>query len=597
VALNSKIVLYAAGECGQSYYRQIQMTRYCEVVLWVDIAYETARVNFGLPVFAPCEILSVDFDFVVIAVSKNSIAETILNNLIEEFKVDESKIIREVHDLNDVNYNYHWQEFAYVGNKRDEELQEILPIELLGIQRLDVIVRYLVCKDFIYGIQDDLHASLYARMQLARVKGISDIKNFWNNDIKLNVDEMLDSYSKLYFSLKENGYDRDKPIPVSSSNNTFIDGSHRIAASLALEKSIWIKYFGNIKGNCNYGYKWFVENGFCQNDLILILRGYADLARNCGIVILYGPIIEHWEYLTKYLSKQFKLVGYFDRDFSRNFYAFENMIHEIYNDNSYNNFYLDYKLTFLEKCQLKIRVILLQGDDNEFFYSLKKEKESIRKAMYFDVGNSPIIIHASDNLVEYNHMKKVLLSENNLKTLEIRIKSNYGEILVKRLDDLKNILIDNGISFEDVCVVGSSVMEIFGLDKARDLDVIVKRKYFNDLSKLINTERNSIKFENDIELHPHGKQYLKSLNMPIDNDVIIDNETLYFVFNSFKFINLEILKLHYLAYLNDMGQEMNFNKLSNRIRQIEFFEQFVLYFDEKKALKEQIDRSFYAKRF
>lgn len=76
IASGCKIVLYGAGLIGRVYRRQIEKTKYCKVVSWVDQNYIELSLQ-GLPVEDPNTIWKLKFDYVVIANGKERIQKEI----------------------------------------------------------------------------------------------------------------------------------------------------------------------------------------------------------------------------------------------------------------------------------------------------------------------------------------------------------------------------------------------------------------------------------------------------------------------------------------------------------------------------------------
>ena len=68
VPKGSRIIIYGAGKKGQSYLRQLILTKYCKVVAMADREYASYQ-NFVVPVCPPDKIHSFSFDYVVIALS------------------------------------------------------------------------------------------------------------------------------------------------------------------------------------------------------------------------------------------------------------------------------------------------------------------------------------------------------------------------------------------------------------------------------------------------------------------------------------------------------------------------------------------------
>lgn len=88
---NTDIVLYGAGHVGRSYYHQIQVIKYCNVVAWVDEKLNGSIIA-GMKICNPVNIQTVSFAFCVIAVASAEVYHQIKDNLLK-IGVDSEKII------------------------------------------------------------------------------------------------------------------------------------------------------------------------------------------------------------------------------------------------------------------------------------------------------------------------------------------------------------------------------------------------------------------------------------------------------------------------------------------------------------------------
>lgn len=88
VPRNSRIVLFGAGSVGNSFYRQIAFSGWCEVVEWVD----SKPAELGPLVKKPDCIKMRDVDLVVIAINSEETAGQIMQNLIKQGVPKESII-------------------------------------------------------------------------------------------------------------------------------------------------------------------------------------------------------------------------------------------------------------------------------------------------------------------------------------------------------------------------------------------------------------------------------------------------------------------------------------------------------------------------
>ena len=72
VPVDSRIVLYGAGHVGKVYHHQIRVSKYCQIVAWVDAAYSKEELR-QLGVIAPQIIRKADYDFIVIGIENREV--------------------------------------------------------------------------------------------------------------------------------------------------------------------------------------------------------------------------------------------------------------------------------------------------------------------------------------------------------------------------------------------------------------------------------------------------------------------------------------------------------------------------------------------
>ena len=91
VAKDSKIVLYGGGAVGKEYYLQIHETKWCEVIAWVDKAFDAYEVK--KPFDYVRNLCNYFPDYYVIAEKNHESALKKKEELINEFGIDEKKIV------------------------------------------------------------------------------------------------------------------------------------------------------------------------------------------------------------------------------------------------------------------------------------------------------------------------------------------------------------------------------------------------------------------------------------------------------------------------------------------------------------------------
>lgn len=93
IPVGSKVVLYGAGNVGISYWKCLQSCNYAREIYWVDKRYEEL-VQKGLLVDSPHILTQIDFDYVVIAIVDQELADEIKDEIKEIIKdIGEQKIV------------------------------------------------------------------------------------------------------------------------------------------------------------------------------------------------------------------------------------------------------------------------------------------------------------------------------------------------------------------------------------------------------------------------------------------------------------------------------------------------------------------------
>lgn len=95
IPYNSRLVLYAAGDVGKSYYYQLKENNYCKLVLWTDARYrELCCEKYCIE--SPDKLLTTEYDYILIAILNETMAEKVAEDLINTYGVSKEKIIMHV---------------------------------------------------------------------------------------------------------------------------------------------------------------------------------------------------------------------------------------------------------------------------------------------------------------------------------------------------------------------------------------------------------------------------------------------------------------------------------------------------------------------
>ena len=82
VPFGSKVVLYAAGNVGREYHRQLSLLHYCDIVAWVDQSNRSLIDDISVQPPTILREKSLAYDYVVIAVDSERVSQEITHNLL-----------------------------------------------------------------------------------------------------------------------------------------------------------------------------------------------------------------------------------------------------------------------------------------------------------------------------------------------------------------------------------------------------------------------------------------------------------------------------------------------------------------------------------
>ena len=279
VEKGSRIVLYGAGAVGYQFYNQLRTSKYCEDVKWVDGQYEWYSY-MGLPVESPTSIIADETDVVVIAVEKES-AYSSIKEVLNRLGVSVEKILWKD--------NYCLEDAMHVCNEKNhckemERAEETEPSTLLAENRMNVVVRYIYAKAFLENKNFEKARELYRKLIVAENRAEEPLSNsvyayFSDYSRKKGLDDFEESFQKLLISMKENGFQKEHFIPVGA-DGVMINGTHRLAAALALGLNVWTVKFELLQGEMfffEYTLDWMRENGFEEEELKHLENAYLKL--------------------------------------------------------------------------------------------------------------------------------------------------------------------------------------------------------------------------------------------------------------------------------------------------------------------------------
>ena len=153
---------------------------------------------------------------------------------------------------------------------------------ILKSKRPDLISKYLFLKNI------NSKSKFFEELYLAFIEKFNGFYEKPNGETyaKIGKEQFIESFKNLYNSIKNNGFDTQKSIPII--DNEPQDGAHRIAVCAALEQDISTNQLEQQEKFNIYDYKFFLNKELEKKYLDYCALEYVKLNPNAYIVNLHA---------------------------------------------------------------------------------------------------------------------------------------------------------------------------------------------------------------------------------------------------------------------------------------------------------------------
>jgi len=421
-----------------------------------------------------------------------------------------------------------------------QALQYTDPRDALTRCRLDVVLKYLFFRSLTGAGDRGEWENLYRRHIADRTKGIEPRDRFQKLESqKRSVDDYVKACEELLRSFQSAGFDPEHPVPLSSENK-LLNGAHRMACALATQQPILVAP-GQLGSSRPWGFQWFLDRNYPPEVLAALLYQYAHLTRKAiGVMILWGPTAGEWTRMMDCFKEQAGLVGWLDIDFENNPAAFESAVRDVYALQwvAEEDATIRRKTILLNQARRVFRVVLLEALPNvaaAFPRVLAALRSQVRsRVSHLIPEEAYCTCHASLKPAETRYLIELLLGAGSRKHLSLRCQGHPRKEFCQWLLQLPGELARHGLRRQDICIVGSSPLEVVGLRQATDIDITLssraRQRFGAGITHLTDW------------LDIVTRNYARSTgHPPISDDQLIGNPQNHFWFRGWKFADLDIV--------------------------------------------------------
>ena len=383
---------------------------------------------------------------------------------------------------------------------------------------------------------------------------------------KLTVEDYVNSFDKLIASLRDKGFDKSLgAIPVQS-NGEISDGAHRLAVCAALGKEVELEE--DVENSDVFNYEFFQYRHMDSDVMDYGALEYVKLNANAYIVNLHAATSPHHDAKVEDILNSYGFVFY-KKNVKMNYNGYVNLVKL-----SYGSFWEREKWIGDEKDGFAgarnhakmsygnnpMRIFVFVCDDLQKVLSAKAEIRAI-----YNIGNNSV--HINDTHEEAIWLAETYFNRNSLHFIKHRSFKYVDEVFDENILYLQKKLDESQTNRDDVCCVGSTAFNAYGIRKSSDMDYLSLDEKFNLEDKIIS---------------PHDDQLVYYYRTKED---IITNPQNFFYYQGHKFGSLNLV-------LRMKRNRHEFPKDYKDVMRIIFLQQFNVHinFDAtkykiKKALK------------
>jgi hypothetical protein len=429
----------------------------------------------------------------------------------------------------------------------DQRVHAIDPLQLVSPSRLDLVCKYLYFRELAASTDRDaaqdpsFAARLYEKHIVRRTGGIEPADPFQSAPgagDKQSVADYLHHARLLLASLQTNGFDPNAAVTYFP-NGTLGNGAHRISAALALGKPVFAKRQEG-RGTA-WPFAWFVDNGFTVEELQTLLYSYTHLKADAvAVFVFYSPARPFWDAFQQAVSQAFYVVGQVDVSPGTQLGIYE-LIHDLYGTLqplSSTDVINRKALLLAMSPPFAVRVVVAERKDaGDDLYSVATTTKTRCRDLARDIvaPESFLSAHAGSSKTETLNLARALLSPNNLRQLSRRRSVGVRAVFGEWLAECRAACARSSIALDDICIVGSSPLEVIGVRPSTDVDFTVKsvyrkQRYGSGVTHLAPA----------VDIVTEGYHRSRE-RAAISDDDMIETPDHHFMFRGFKFANPEIV--------------------------------------------------------
>lgn len=386
---------------------------------------------------------------------------------------------------------------------------------------------------------------------------------------KYSPEDFTDSFDRLIKSIKEDGYDFNNRIPVGN-NGDITDGAHRLAICACLNKEVEVE---NREKTELFDYRMFAKKTMDADVMDFGALEYVKLNPNAYIVNLHSVTDKEKDDKVEEILNKYGFI-YYKKSIKMTYNGYVNL-----KKLSYGSFWDRESWIGDTKNKFKgaqtharnsmgkspLRVFVFVCDDLNKVIEAKKEIRDV-----YNIGNYSV--HINDTREEAIWLAETYFNNNSLGMINSRPFEYETPIFDKMIEQLKLAASENKVMTDEICCVGSTPLNVYGLRDSNDFDFVYSGDDFDIETDVLSNNNDKVGF------------------YPVSKEELIYNPKYYFYYHGLKFVTLDVLyqmKTKRNAKprdINDCKLIRSFKKHSN----VKYSKPFKFYEKKKNGLRREV---------
>lgn len=210
---------------------------------WYDRKYAFYRLC-GLPMTEPEDLPEDGLDLLIVS----SPFGLRVNQAVYERLSRKASEILLLSDHDPALPDMEWPDLKYTQLPiKPEELLYVDPRDILNESRLDIVVRFRAARELLSGCGNGTGMRAYRAMMAGLgadefARPFTTCAFFSDYDEKIGVQNFEEGFIRLVSSMRENGFQKERYIPLSETRQ-LINGAHRVSVAMALGEKVYARVF------------------------------------------------------------------------------------------------------------------------------------------------------------------------------------------------------------------------------------------------------------------------------------------------------------------------------------------------------------------